>query len=149
MTNSRKPAVLIVDDEALFRELFARVIAERFPEAQILEAADADSARAQFPKCRPDVAFVDICLPDGSGLDLVREFRRVAPSATVAVCTSFDIPEYRQAAKRSGATCFLAKSSLKADDIAGVVARVARAEGPTQGPGDGPAEDRFAETDPG
>jgi len=150
MTSSRNLAVLIVDDDALFRELFGRVIAKRFPEARIAEAADIGLARAQIRRNRPDVAFIDVCLPDGSGLDLVKELRREGSSATIAVCTSYDIPEYREAAERSGATCFLAKDGLKADDIARVVARVARAEGqPAQGKGEGPAKDQFAETDPG
>jgi len=114
--------VLVVDDDRLFRELFVQVITSKYPAAKVLEAGNLEDARRQIRGQRPHVALIDVCLPDGKGFALVEELRRDAQDATIAVCTSYDIEEYRDAAARSGATCFITKASLKAEDIDAVVA---------------------------
>ncbi len=114
--------VLVVDDDRLFRELFVRFIASRYPAAAVLEAGSLEEARARILEQRPHVALIDVCLPDGKGFALVEELRRDAQEVTVAVCTSYDIDEYRDAATRSGASCFITKGALKVDDIDAVLA---------------------------
>jgi DNA-binding NarL/FixJ family response regulator len=114
--------VLIVDDDVVFRELFAKIIAARFPQTQIFQAGDLAEARAYLGEHEPGVAFVDVSLPDGKGFALVRELRQAGSTATIAICTSYDILEYREAAEKCGATCFLAKSVLTPQQIEDVVA---------------------------
>ncbi len=114
-------SVLVVDDDRLFREIFVDFIASRYPGVAVVEAEDLAEARRKIREQRPHVALIDVCLPDGKGFALVEELRRESQEATIALCTSYDIPEYRDAAARAGATCFITKADLKPERIAEVV----------------------------
>ena len=59
----------------------------------------------------PDLVFMDINLPEGNGLKLTRKIKTTHPGIVVVIFTSYDVPEYRDAALRFGATSFIAKSS--------------------------------------
>jgi DNA-binding NarL/FixJ family response regulator len=58
------------------------------------------------------VVLLDLNLPDGNGLVLAEQIRAERPGTCVLVCTSHDLPEYREAATLRGATHFLSKGSL-------------------------------------
>jgi two-component system response regulator DevR len=69
--------ILVVDDDAGFREVFARALrramaAERFDVA-FVGAGSISEARAQLREGGLDAALIDVRLPDGDGLDLVRK----------------------------------------------------------------------------
>jgi DNA-binding NarL/FixJ family response regulator len=66
------PTVLIVDDDADFRRLARQMLSNSGVEV-INEAATVGSARVAAAELRPDAALVDVCLPDGNGIDLARE----------------------------------------------------------------------------
>jgi CheY-like chemotaxis protein len=73
-----KRRILLVDDDAKFREVFARALgralaAESFDVA-FVGAGTISEARALLREDGPDAALVDVTLPDGDGLNLVREF---------------------------------------------------------------------------
>lgn len=66
---------LIVDDEPLLRVELRRMLA-RFPEMDVVgEAADAEEARRQLARLRPDVLFLDVHMPEESGLELLADLR--------------------------------------------------------------------------
>jgi DNA-binding NarL/FixJ family response regulator len=104
--------VLLVDDHASFRELLALRLAIESDLDVAAEAGSLAEARAllQEAACGADVALVDLDLPDGSGVDLVRDIRVTNPGATVVVLTaSFD--QHRHAdAVAAGASGVLSKT---------------------------------------
>jgi two-component system, NtrC family, response regulator PilR len=77
--------ILVVDDDAGFREVFARAL-RRALAAELLDVAfvgagSISEARAQLREGGLDAALIDVRLPDGDGLDLVRELTYGAASS--------------------------------------------------------------------
>ncbi|MFQ5935613.1 MAG: response regulator transcription factor [Acidiferrobacterales bacterium] len=113
--------VLIVDDNAIFCRILREILQESFPFVVVAEAGDADTALKEVAATPPDLIFMDISLPDRSGLELTKQIRASHPKIVVAVVTTYDLPEYRQAAYENGARHFLSKKTFSAKDIEGIV----------------------------
>jgi len=69
----------------------------------------------------PDLIFMDIRLPGRNGLELTRLIKEVDSTVEVVILTSYDIPEYRDAAFQSGASQFFTKGDVGSDEIADFV----------------------------
>jgi DNA-binding NarL/FixJ family response regulator len=109
--------ILIVEDNATFRQSFREILCNKFPSKSIEEAADAKEALQKVDEIHPDLIFIDIKLPDENGLKLTKKIKAAHPQTTVIILTSYNIPEYREAAKQYGATHFLIKSSSSGKQI--------------------------------
>jgi DNA-binding NarL/FixJ family response regulator len=88
---------------------------------RVEEAEDGTEARAKAARFQPDLVLMDIQLPGENGLDLCRCIRGERPGTTVIVCTSYDLPEYREAARRCGASHFVVKGSSTIDELLSLV----------------------------
>ncbi len=108
---------LIVEDSAIFRKLLKETLCSRFPSMEILEAADGGEAMQKIGSDPPDLIFMDIKLPGESGLDLTAKIKAKYPNVIVIVLTSYDTPEYREAALRAKANYFLSKGSSSKENI--------------------------------
>ncbi len=108
---------LIVEDSAIFRKLLKETLCSRFPSMEILEAADGGEAMQKIGSDAPDLIFMDIKLPGESGLDLTAKIKAKYPNVIVIVLTSYDTPEYREAALRAKANYFLSKGSSSKENI--------------------------------
>jgi len=73
---------------------------------------------------RPDVAVIDILMPQMSGLEVQTRLRRVSPSTRVIVLTAKDDPSVRRTAMNSGASAFFLKGVESGEFLAGVKAAV-------------------------
>jgi DNA-binding NarL/FixJ family response regulator len=104
-------SVLVVDDDAAFRALAARMLKALGLEIAG-EAATAADGIAAANDLRPDAALVDIRLPDGDGITLARQLAAL-PWQPRVLLTSSD-PDAASAAeiRRSGATAFIPKEDL-------------------------------------
>lgn len=111
------PKVLIVDDSAIFRKLLKEALHSRFPSMEILEAGDAEEASKKIKTSTPDLIFIDIKLPGESGLELTKKIKTQNPDIPVFILTSYDLPEYREAAKQFQANHFLSKGSTTKESI--------------------------------
>lgn len=107
-----RTATLIVEDNPLFRTLIASLLRSHFPWVHLLEADGVHKGLAEARRHEPVLVVMDIRLPDGNGLDAARTISRELPGTTIIVCTSYDLPEYRQAGLECGAAGYLAKDSL-------------------------------------
>jgi DNA-binding NarL/FixJ family response regulator len=114
--------VLIVDDSASFRGTLRDLLRQQVPQVLVVEAADAREALEQLGRTTPDLAFIDIELGTGSGLDLTRKIRIRHPDIPIAIITNYDLPEYRLAARDSGASSFFSKISSSVEDLLAWVA---------------------------
>ena len=109
--------VLVVEDSAIFRTLLKETLQSRFPSMEILEAVDGEEAMKEITARLPDLIFMDVKLPGENGLDLTAKIKAKYPDAIVIVLTSYDTPEYREAAVKAKANHFLAKGSSSREGI--------------------------------
>ena len=100
--------VLIVDDQASFRAV-ARALLESDGFEVIGEAADGAEALAAIRALQPDVALLDVRLPDQSGTQVARALREEPGSTTVVLTSTAD---YAYAVADCGAAAFIPKALL-------------------------------------
>jgi two-component system response regulator RegA len=107
-------SILVVDDDRVLRESLCRAFARRGFDAR--GAADYDEAVASASQDPPELAVVDLRMPGGSGLDLVRVLRAQEPETRIVVLTGYGSIATAVEAVRLGASNFLPKPA-DADDI--------------------------------
>jgi DNA-binding NarL/FixJ family response regulator len=108
MDATPEPVVLVEDDENT-RGRLARAV-EAHPSLALAGAAGSVAeARALLASAHPAVLLVDLGLPDGSGIDLIREARRTNPEALAMVITVFGDESHVVAAIEAGAMGYLLK----------------------------------------
>lgn len=103
--------VLLVDDHAVVRQGYRRLIEMHEGIDVVAEAQDAASGYKAFKDCKPDVVVVDISMPGRGGIDLVRQLRQREAAARVLVFTMHASAIYAQQAFRAGARGYVTKSS--------------------------------------
>ena len=103
--------MLVVDDDAAFRDLAARVLTN-WGHVVVGEAASLQEALARAAELRPDTALVDIGLPDGDGFALTQQLRELPWPPRVVLISSDDDRANEPAARRAGACGFLPKDEL-------------------------------------
>jgi DNA-binding NarL/FixJ family response regulator len=113
--------VLLVEDNDMFREAFKKRLYGDFSFMVIEQAANGDEALQRIRGTPPHLIFVDIRLSGVNGLQLTQRVKKDFPGIKIAVLTSYDLPEYRQAATQYGADRFFVKSSFKWDEVEALV----------------------------
>jgi DNA-binding NtrC family response regulator len=102
-----KDTILLVEDEAGIR-----FSTRRFFEAkgyEVWEAGTAATGESVFRSSRPDIVFLDYCLPDGDGIDVLRAFRKVDASVPVIILTAHGSIDVAVRAIKEGAEQFFTK----------------------------------------
>lgn len=112
---------LIVEDNAPFRQSLREMLCERFPAMVVDEAENGEEAMQKVEESLPHLVFVDIKLPDENGLEVTRKIKARHSATKVIILTSYDLPEYREAADQYGADYFLAKGSSSREEIMALV----------------------------
>ncbi|UCB51407.1 MAG: response regulator transcription factor [Deltaproteobacteria bacterium] len=112
---------LIVEDNDDFRQTLRSLLGVRFPSMSFEEARDGTEALEKFSAFDPDLIFMDIKLPGQSGLELTKRIRHSNAEVKIIILTSYDLPEYREAARMGGANHFVSKGSSKAEEILALV----------------------------
>lgn len=155
--------VLIVDDQALFREALATLL-EVQPEIDVVgEAANGEEAVRLCAELRPDVALMDLRMPVLDGIAATARLQSEQPDVRVLALTTFDDDEDVFAALRAGAVGYLLKdvsstrlvealvaarrgeSVLQPSIAAKLVAHVARLPAKTPRPSTTPLSERELE----
>jgi len=109
--------ILIVENSTFSRRLLKETLLSQYPKMEISEAPNAEEASKRVNGFTPDLMFVDIRLPGESGLDFTRKIKSTHPTIPVIILTSYDFPEYREAAKEYKADHFLSKDTTSEEDI--------------------------------
>ncbi len=115
---------MVVDDHEVVRRGLADIIEAVDSLTVAAEAGTAAEALRRALAVRPDVAVVDLRLPDGDGVTVVRRLAELSPHTRTVVLTSFDDEGALEAALAAGASAFLLKS-IRGTEIAQAVAEVA------------------------
>ncbi len=113
--------ILIVDPNGPFRRSLKKILINRFPFVDIREASDTGDASAMVPDFRPNLLFLELHLPSESGLDLARRIKSAHPDIIVVILTSYDIPEYQEAAAESGIEHLVPKDDWTGEDMIDLV----------------------------
>ena len=115
----RAPRILHVEDEELNRLLFRAVLGRasdpRLLAAVLDEATSLADARTLLADHEVDLVLMDVRLPDGNGLDLVREIKARHPRLSVVVMSASVLPHERKEATLAGCDAFIPKPYAAAD----------------------------------
>ncbi len=103
--------VLIVDDHAVVREGYRRLIEKHAGLEVVAEAGDSAAAYLAYKMAKPDVVVMDISMPGRGGIDAVRQIRQLDPNAHILMFTMHASATYAQQAFRAGAKGYVTKSS--------------------------------------
>jgi DNA-binding NarL/FixJ family response regulator len=119
--------IVIVEDEPEFRRRFAQIV-ENEPSMRLVGvAANRREAQAILDKEDFDVLLIDLGLPDGNGIDLIRQVSQKKPEADIMVVTVFGDEQHVVSSIEAGATGYILKDSTPADVISCI--RLLRAGG--------------------
>jgi DNA-binding NarL/FixJ family response regulator len=103
--------VFIADDSSAVVERLADLL-EEVPGAQLVgQAGDVPEAVRSIEKTRPDALILDLQMPGGSGLDVLRAIRADHPHLYVLICTNYAYPQSREECLNAGANSFIDKSA--------------------------------------
>jgi len=121
--------IMLVDDHAIVRAGFRRLLEQQGTCLVVAEAGDAETAYALFVEHRPDVVVLDLSMPGVSGLELLRRMALREPSARILVFSMHEDPLLAERAIQLGARGYVTKSSAPevlaaavADMMAGKIA---------------------------
>ncbi|QID19757.1 response regulator transcription factor [Nitrogeniibacter mangrovi] len=102
---------MLLDDHAIVRSGYRRLI-DAEPDLEVVaEAADADEAYAAVKRCEPDVAVVDLSLRGASGIEAIRRILARKPELRILVVSMHDSANLVSQAFQAGATGYLTKCS--------------------------------------
>jgi DNA-binding NarL/FixJ family response regulator len=107
----KKMRVFITDDSKIVVERMADLLKDVSGVEIIGQAGNAREAVLSIQKTNPDAVILDLQMPGGSGLDVLRAIRRGHPRLQVLICTNFPYPQYREECMAAGANYFLDKSA--------------------------------------
>ncbi len=116
MTESATIRVLIADDHPIVRDGLRLVLDRRSDIDVVAEAANGREAVTKALHCRPDVALVDLDMPELNGIAVIKELRRALPDCCCVVLTLHEDDAHLFAALDAGAHGFLVKGA-NSDDI--------------------------------
>lgn len=122
------PSILLVDDDEVFRERLARAFRGRG--YAVTEAADVPEAGSVLRGGLPDFAVIDLRLPSGSGLDVVRLVKRRSPRTVMVVLTGYGSIATALDAVALGAAHYLTKPATIDDILAGFARATPAADEP-------------------
>jgi DNA-binding NarL/FixJ family response regulator len=119
--------VFLLDDHEIVRR-GVRELLEAEPDITVVgEAGTAQGALARVPALRPDVAVLDVRLPDGDGVSVCRALRSRTPETACLMLTSFGDDEALLQAVMAGAAGYVLKQ-IRGTDLVGAVRTVASGE---------------------
>jgi two-component system invasion response regulator UvrY len=103
--------VLLADDHSIVREGLRRIVEESDDMEVVAEAADGKEAIHQIRKSRPDVAVIDISMPEIDGLEVLRQIQPEYPELPILILTMHEEQQYAVRAIEAGARGYITKKS--------------------------------------
>jgi DNA-binding NarL/FixJ family response regulator len=124
MADDGEIRVFLLDDHEVVRRGVREMLEAEADITVVGEAESAETALARVPATRPNVALLDVQLPDGNGVDVCREIRSRDPAIACVMLTSFSDDDALFQAILAGASGYLLKQ-IRGTDIVDAVRRVA------------------------
>jgi DNA-binding NarL/FixJ family response regulator len=101
----------IIDDSLIVRNGLIDLLSQIEGIEIIGQAQDVREAIDSIQELKPDLVTLDIIMPGGSGIDVLRHIKKEQPSTVVIILTNFPYPPYRQEYMDEGADFFFNKST--------------------------------------
>jgi DNA-binding NarL/FixJ family response regulator len=122
LPDSGKPqrTIFLVDDHPLVREWLTNLIHQQPDLAVCGEAESAQQAVPAIIALKPDVAIVDLSLKDSSGLELIKDLRRICPGVSVLVLSMHEEADYAVRTLRAGAMGYVMKRESTSKVVAAI-----------------------------
>ena len=124
MTQARQIRVFLLDDHEVVRRGVHELLSIEYDIEVVGEAGTAAEALIRIPATRPDVAVLDVRLPDGTGVEVCREIRSQQPDIKCLMLTSFSDDEALFDAIMAGASGYVLKA-IRGSDLLSAVRDVA------------------------
>ena len=104
--------LLIVDDSRMLQSRLKDAFLRADKYLEITQALNCKKALKEFSVVKPNAVILDIALPDGSGIGLLRLFKKENPSVKVIIFTNYPTVEFKDSCMKLGADHFLDKSRI-------------------------------------
>lgn len=128
MTVNRKLRILLADDHTVVRHGFRMIITAEPDMEVVAEAANGREAVEQAAGLRPDIAVIDVTMPELNGIEATRRIAEVSPRTRVLALSMHKDAVYVREILRAGAKGYLLKDSM-ASDLLAAIRSLARGEG--------------------
>ena len=116
--------VFLLDDHEVVRRGVRELVESEADLTVVGEASSAAEALARVPALRPDVAVLDVRVPDGNGVEVCRELRSAMPELACLMLTSFADDDALMDAMLAGAAGYVLKQ-IRGSDLVGAIRTVA------------------------
>lgn len=103
--------VFIADDSPLIRERLRDMLSELGNVDVVGEAEQGGEARDHILRLKPDMAILDIRMPNRMGIDVLREIKHKIPDLKVIMLTNYPYPHFQRRCQEEGADYFFDKST--------------------------------------
>lgn len=123
MKDSPRIRILVADDHPVTREGLALILDNQADMTVVAQAANGREAIEQFARAQPDVALIDLQMPELGGVEAIEAILRATPQARLLVLTTYDGDEDIFRAMRAGAKAYLLKDSPR-EEILRAIRRV-------------------------
>jgi DNA-binding NarL/FixJ family response regulator len=107
--------IVLIDDHALVRQGFRRILEEEPGLSVVGEAGGALEGVALVRQTRPDVVLMDMAMPDANGIHAAREILRERPETRILVLSMYSDSQYVRSALDAGVAGYILKSALETD----------------------------------
>jgi DNA-binding NarL/FixJ family response regulator len=115
-----KTRILLVDDHPLVREWLTNLINQQSDMVVCGEAENASQALSMIAATQPHLTVVDLSLKAGSGIDLIKDLKRLHPDLVVLVLSMHEESLYAERALRAGARGYIMKREVTKTIIAAI-----------------------------
>lgn len=115
--------ILLTDDHAVVRQGLKLILADRFKRAVFGEARNTQEALARVGKEKWDVAVLDVTMPGRSGLEALKEMKRLRPQMPVLVLSMHPEDQFAVRMLKAGAAGYLTKESA-GNELVGAIEKV-------------------------
>jgi DNA-binding NarL/FixJ family response regulator len=112
--------VLLVDDHPVIRQGFRRILTQAFSDLSVGEAETGEQAIALSESSAWDLIILDLSLPGFSGLEVIRDVRRMQPESRIIVVSIHSPQQFARRALSVGAAAYLEKSAAPEEMVKAV-----------------------------
>ncbi len=102
--------ILIADDHALMRDGIRRILERESDFDVVAEAGDGEEAITLIESLKPDIAIIDIAMPNVDGIEATKHVKASCPGTAVLILTAYDDDEFVFGLVEAGAAGYLLKS---------------------------------------